>query len=133
MLFKRLLLIATLLVAFSSSPIFANRRMVCSKDSIIVLIPQPEIPPGTGPRTDSSVPILADYDSSLSLVYLYFKSNLGDIEVEVLNTTTGGYYSDIVDTQYLYAIIPISLGPGHYIITFTLPSGQQYQGEFNKP
>jgi hypothetical protein len=131
MLYRRLLLLVTLIFAISSSPTFAKRGMACSKDSIIVLIPQPEIPPGTGPRSDSSVPILAGYDSSLSLVYLYFKSNLGDVEVALLNTSTAGYYSDYIDTRYLYAILPITLGPGHYIITFTLPSGQQYQGGFN--
>ena len=54
-----------------------------------------------------------------TIIILYFSSNLGEIEVEV------------IDTQFLPAIVPISGGPGHYIITFTLPSGQQYQGEFD--
>ena len=54
-----------------------------------------------------------------TIIILYFSSNLGEIEVEA------------IDTQFLPAIVPISGGPGHYIITFTLPSGQQYQGEFD--
>ena len=54
-----------------------------------------------------------------TIIILYFSSNLGDIEVEA------------IDTQFLPAIVPISGWPGHYIITFTLPSGQQYQGEFD--
>jgi hypothetical protein len=54
-----------------------------------------------------------------TIIILYFSSNLGEIEVEV------------IDTQFLPAIVPISGGPGHYIITFSLPSGQQYQGEFD--
>ena len=54
-----------------------------------------------------------------TIIILYFSSNLGEIEVEV------------IDTQFLSAIVPVTGGPGHYIITFTLPSGQQYQGEFD--
>ena len=54
-----------------------------------------------------------------TIIILYFSSNLGDIEVEA------------IDTQFLSAIVPVTGGPGHYIITFTLPSGQQYQGEFD--
>ena len=87
-------------------------------DTIIIIDPiyEPDIPI---PRTSSIVPIAATYNSMMSSVILYFSSNLGDIEVEA------------IDTQFLPAIVPISGGPGHYIITFTLPSGQQYQGEFD--
>ena len=64
-------------------------------------------------------------------LFLTFTSNLGEIEVEVLNTTTGGYDSGTVDTQFLYAAVPITMGPGHYLILFTLPSGQRYKGELD--
>ena len=98
--------------------------------AVIVIDPLPGlIPPGHGPK--SPVPISASYESMMSSVILYFTSNLGEIEVEVLNTTTGGYVSDFVDTQFLYATIPIIMGPGHYILLFTLPSGRQYIGEFD--
>ncbi|MBQ5979090.1 MAG: DUF3244 domain-containing protein [Bacteroidales bacterium] len=83
------------------------------------------------PRSPAIVPISASYDSVLASVSLSFSYNLGEIEVEVLNSTTGGYSSLSVDTQFLYAVIPITLGSGHYIITFTLPSGRQYGGEFD--
>ena len=36
-----------------------------------------------------------------------------------------------IDTQFLYATVPIIMGPGHYIVLFTLPSGQRYKGEFD--
>ena len=39
--------------------------------------------------------------------------------------------SVIVISPILSATVPITMGPGHYIILFTLPSGQQYAGEFN--
>ena len=51
--------------------------------------------------------------------------------VEGLNTYNGYYDICFINTMFLSAVIPIYGGPGHYIITFTLPSGQQYQGEFD--
>lgn len=105
--------------------------LICCSDTAIVIDPLPGVSPVTGPRSPALIPISAYYDSSLSSVLLSFRSNLGEIEVEVLNSSTGGYSSTFVDTQFLYSVIPITLGSGHYIITFTLSSGQQYQGEFN--
>ena len=67
----------------------------------------------------------------LSSVLLTFSSNLGEIEVEVMNTTTGGYVSGTIDSQFHYATIPITGGSGHYLIIFTLPSGRKYGGEFD--
>lgn len=65
----------------------------------------------------------------LSLIILSGLSN--EIEVEITNTTSGGYASGTIDTQYLSSMIPISMGPGHYILLFTLPSGRQYMGELD--
>lgn len=102
-----------------------------SRDSIIVINPYPL--PNNPPKTPSNVPISASYETITSSVILWFSQSMGVIGVDVLNSTNGGFCSYNIDTQYLYAIIPINLGSGHYILTFTLPSGQQYQGEFNKP
>lgn len=110
----------------------ASVAIVPSQDSIIVIDPIPILFPDNNiPRLPVLVPISASYESLLSSVLLTFTSNLGEIEVEVLNTTTGGYFSDFVDTQFLYATIPITMGPGHYVLLFTLPSGRQYKGEFD--
>lgn len=127
--------IFTLLVILSAllapSQVFANEVKMCCSDSIIIIDPLPEIHPGTGPRAPALVPISVSLESLISTLFMTFTSNLGEIEVEVLNTTTGGYFSDFVDTQFLYATIPIIMGPGHYILLFTLPSGQRYRGEFD--
>lgn len=123
-----LLIIAVSLLCYQS-PL---KAMNYAADTAIVILPTPGTNPGPdGPRSPAFIPISAYYDSSVSSVLLSFKSNLGEIEVEVLNSSTGGYSSTFVDTQFLYSAIPITLGSGHYIITFTLPSGQQYQGEFD--
>ena len=127
--------IFTLLVILSAllapSQVFANEVKMCCSDSIIIIDPLPEIHPGTGPRSPALIPISASYEAMLSTLFLTFTSNLGEIEVEVLNTTSGGYDSGTVDTQFLYATVPITMGPGHYLILFTLPSGQRYKGELD--
>ena len=123
-----LLIIAVSLLCYQS-PL---KAMNYAADTAIVILPTPGTNPGPdGPRSPAFIPISAYYDSLVSSVLLSFRSNLGEIEVEVLNPTTGGYSYTLIDTQFLYSVIPITLGSGHYIIIFTLPSGQQYQGEFN--
>ena len=67
----------------------------------------------------------------LSSVLLTFTSNLGEIEIEEMNTTIGGYASGTIDSQFHYATIPITGGSGHYLIIVTLPSGRKYGGEFD--
>lgn len=119
------------LTTLCSETVYATEPLPCLEDTVIIIRPNPEIDPGGRPRSEVFVPISASYDSMLSSVILYFSSNLGEIEVEVLNSTTGGYDFGIIDTQFLSATIPISFGPGHYIIIFTLPSGQRYRGEFD--
>ena len=99
-------------------------------DSTIIIIPFPIHNP-TPPKAPALIPISASYEAMLSTLFLTFTSNLGEIEVEVLNTTSGGYDSGTVDTQFLYATVPITMGPGHYLILFTLPSGQRYKGELD--
>ena len=53
------------------------------------------------PRSPALVPISAHYMSLLSIVILTFTANLGEIEVEITNTTSGGYVSGTIDTKYL--------------------------------
>ena len=128
-----LLVIEILFLSFlCSETVDATEPAPCLEDTVIVIWPNPEIYLGGRPRSEVFVPISASYDSMLSSVILYFTSNLGEIEVEVLNTTTGGYDAGTIDSQLLYATVPITMGPGHYVLLFTLQSGRQYKGEFNK-
>ena len=110
----------------------ASETLSSSKDSSIVITPiGDQGGDGHGVRLPVQIPISASYEALLSTLFLTFTSNLGEIEVEVMNTTTGGYDSVTIDTQFLSATVPITMGPGHYIILFTLPSGQRYKGEFD--
>lgn len=123
--------ISFLMAIAISMPSFAHVEEKCSVDTVIVIAPLPGPIPGGIPHSPTLVPISVSYESSLSVLTIMFHFNLGEVEIDVLNVTTGGYYSGIVDSQYLSSILPITMGPGHYIITFTLSSGQQYQGEFD--
>ena len=108
----------------------ANYSFASNADSIIVINPFP-LPDPNRPRSPVIVPICASYESLQSSVILSYSSNLGEIEIEVLNSTTGGYYSGVVNSQEPSSTIPITMGSGHYIIIFTLPSGQRFRGEFD--
>ena len=123
-------IILSLFFLFTFSNDIIAKDNIAQADSVIVINPFP-LPGNDIPRSPELVPISASYDSFFGAVILSFSSNLGEIEVEVLNTTNGYYDSGHIQTWPLSAIIPISGGPGHYIITFTLPSWQQYQGEFD--
>ena len=125
-----LLLFLTVLFAFAEKNLRAEEVAKCCKDSIINVLPFPN-PNPNNPRSPALVPISASYEAMLSTLFLTFTSNLGEIEVEVMNTTTGGYDSVMIDTQFLSATVPINMGAGHYIILFTLPSGQRYKGELD--
>ena len=129
----RILFLLALLISVNQGISYANcSTMCCKEDSSIVISPIPSNNPDPPiPRTPVFVPITASYDTMLTSVSLFFTHNLGEIEIEVLNSTTGGYDSGIVDSQYLSAIIPITMGFGHYIIIITLHTGQQFCGEFN--
>ena len=125
-----LLLFLTVLFAFAEKNLRAEEVAKCCKDSIINVLPFPN-PNPNNPRSPALVPISASYEAMISTVFLTFTSNLGEIEVEVMNTTTGGYDSGTIDTQFLSATVPITMGSGHYLILFTLPSGQRYKGELD--
>lgn len=124
------LLISVIFFISLENNTYAFPVTVFSADSTITIIPFPISNP-TPPKAPAIVPIFASYESMLTSLILAFSHDLGEIEVEVLNTISGYYNYGFVDTQFLSAVIPISGGPGHYIITFTLLSGQQYRGEFD--
>ncbi len=123
-------LIFLLFVLDSGEYLCASNSFLQNSDSLIVINPFP-FPNPTLPKSPSIVPITASYNQQMAIVVLDFAFDLGEIEVEVLNTVTGHSDGFVIATWLLNAIIPISGGPGHYIITFTLPSGRQYRGTFD--
>lgn len=130
---KRLLFLLSCSLSFIVNEHYCSATTVplFSRDSLIVVVPFPTTNPTPPPKAPSITPISANYEAETASVILYFSHNLGEIEIEVLNTITGYYNYSVVETTDLSAIISINGGSGHYVIIFTLPSGQQYLAELD--
>lgn len=80
------------------------------------------------PQSYEHVPILAYYNSITSSISVRFTHNLGEVNIEVKNITTGEL--SIVSTSEMYIIVPISGESGIYTIMFILQSNKSYLGVF---
>ena len=105
---------------------YSQNYFVESADSIISVKPDNKSSQTTIPKAPSRIPLSASFNRSICSVQLSFLNNLGVIEVEILNTSTGYIETGSINSAYLSAIIPLSGGPGHYIIYFYLPSNKKY-------
>ena len=77
------------------------------------------------------IPISATYYSSLSSIVVNYLYDLGSVTVEIENQTTGEYCQSVVNALAGPMPFFISGTSGHWRITFTLPSGVSYYGEFD--
>lgn len=78
---------------------------------------------GTSDKSNSIVPTLDD-----NVLAVAFIENLGQVSVEV--ATNAGVTVDCISVltpNGIQFIIPLA---GDYIVTFTLPNGDEYYGEF---
>jgi hypothetical protein len=75
---------------------------------------------------DKSNSIIATLNDNVLIVV--FTENLGEVSVEI-TTSTGGYVqaNSCITPNGLMFYIPFA---GDYIVTFTLPNGDEYYGEF---
>ena len=126
-LFKLLLSVFTLMLLsslMSGSPVLND---MTGNDDIIISH-KPSTPP-TFPHAPSIISISAYYDSEDACIYTSL-SNAGlSVDVEISNYNTA--------ETYLYAIpgtgssiLPISGNAGIWTITYTLSSGDIYEGTF---
>lgn len=76
--------------------------------------------------TDKSNTIILSIDGSALTVA--FAENLGQVDIEL--TTASGTLMDCFAVQTPNGIILFIPNAGDYIITFTLPNGDVYYGEF---
>ena len=111
------------LLLYASSPTFSHAQhhqtptIIEIKDGL-----------GNGPRSSASIPIRGMLLGGT--IYLSFSSNLGEVEVSVSEAAEGLIMSTVVDSSTLSAILPFSGSPGEYSITFSLSSGDEYDGSF---
>lgn len=119
------LIIEVLFFAVPYSSIAKNNHIE-SADSSLLIIPSIYNPTIGPPKAPIHIPISASYHRTTKSIQLSFLYNIGAIEVEILNTSTGHIETGSISSAYLSAIIPLSGGPGHYIIYFYLPSNKKY-------
>ena len=118
--FKHLLLMGFLLLIASFSQ--ANNSMVTKNDEIPIEVIEKTCHGGSE-RGNSIIPTLNDH-----VLTVVFSENLGQVAVEV--TTVSGAPVDATSTitpNGIQFYIPLA---GDYIVTFTLPNGDEYYGEF---
>lgn len=87
-------------------------------------------PGGNNPRSPEEIPVAASFSVSASCIYITILSEVGNIDIELENLTTGEYSLTSVNSSTGSTIIPFSGSSGSWVITFTLASGEEYVGEF---
>ena len=121
---KAILLLATFVSA--SVFLFAENQ---SAQSLTILIRPKPTNPGGAPRVPSAVRVEAEYDDVTGSVLVYLANAGTSVDVAIENLTTGESTGDTVSGSGI-AAIPISGTSGTWVITFTLLSGDIYEGEF---
>lgn len=82
------------------------------------------------PKSPAQIPVDCIYYSSLSSIVATFHYDLGSVSVIIENQTTGEYNQTTVNALAGQMIFPISASTGHWSISFSLPGGVLYYGEF---
>ena len=82
-------------------------------------------------RSLTQLPIECCYMGMMNLIHTTISSDLGEVVLEVINTSTGEICYDTFDSGTTpQALLPISGESGYYSITYTTESGDVYEGCF---
>lgn len=83
-------------------------------------------------QRDLFVPPLESYFyGPMSCIHTTVLIDLGEVEVNVTNSSTGEFWTDTFDTSVeSQFILQISATSGYYVIEYTTASGDIYEGEF---
>lgn len=80
-------------------------------------------------RSLTQQPIECCYMGMMNLIQTTFSANLGEVTLEVINTSTGEIYYDSFDSGLTpQTLLSISGDSGYYTITYTTESGDIYEG-----
>lgn len=94
----------------------------------IIIVHQPT--PTTPIHRTDVLPIKACFNPFTSEITVSFADNLGTVAVTVVNYTTGETVNVLLNSSISMQTIPVSGLPGDWGVSFTLPSGDSYYGEF---
>lgn len=82
-------------------------------------------------RSPELIPMRAVCYTDVPIVVISFVRNIGEVEIELFNCSSGEFVSDIVSSKDGGTMIPFSGTVGHYRILFTTENGRDYIGEFD--
>ena len=114
--------ILTVLLSFAN--LIANTSEEDDRKEIVIIKdnnPRPRTP-------DFGVPIEAYYQGGV--IYLHFSEDIGCMDVNVTNITTGEQWQDVACSDSSVETIIISSLQGNYQITLETEVGITYSGEF---
>lgn len=115
--------ILTVLLSFAN--LIANTSEEDDRKEIVIIKdnnPRPRTP-------DFGVPIEAYYQGGV--IYLHFSEDIGCMDVNVTNITTGEQWNDTACADNSVEVIAVSSSHGNYQITLESETGTTYFGEFS--
>lgn len=113
-------MMSSLLYLASSSQ--ANNTTVITKDGIPIEVIE-KTHHGSPEKSNSIIAMIDGY-----VLTVIFTEDLGQVAIEVTSSTSGVLQTYWVHTpEGIQTYLP---NTGDYIVTFTLPSGDEYYGEF---
>jgi len=125
---KALLLLGVVAMTGIVSPILIQANG--DDDEIIFIKTKGGDENGGGPRSNGTEHILAGYSAATHLVSVLFQTNLGIVNIDIENEDTGELSTYMVNSAVVNHSFIISGDSGYWSITFTLPDGAEYVGEW---
>lgn len=120
---KLILLFMALLLPFISSKVDAEEKNVVKEIPII------KVEDGIGERSLNPIQFKVFYYSVYGGIMTFVNKDFGEVEITVLNCTTGDNWSDSFDSsQTRTHLLNISGESGVYEVTYITKSGEIYQG-----
>ena len=99
------------------------------KEKVPIIIGQERDFPNQPRTPDYGSDIMAYYQSGM--IYLQFDYDMGEVEISVINETTGEMWQQTEDTTFGSALITTSTDVGNYYITIVTDDGSCYTGNFS--
>lgn len=130
---KKEYIMKTKLFTFIVSLIVCSFSLIAEDDTTTRIPLSQTSPKGNSeqrPRTpDFGVPIEAYYQGGV--IYLHFSEDIGCMDVNVTNITTGEQWNDTACADSSVEVIAISTTHGNYQIALESETGTTYFGEFS--
>ena len=122
---RKLIFFLALLLPFISSKVDAEDKNVVKEIPII------KVEDGIGERSLNPIPFKAFYYSVCGGIMTYVNKDFGEVEITVLNSTTGDSWSDSFDSsQTRTHLLNISDNSGDYEVIYLTQNDNEYRGNF---